>query len=166
MTYLPFCKVKFKTSEKPHVIPHTAMAELWSCTQESTMPVLHIIGHDRAQGYCIFYPQSLGIKYHTRRRNLQTVNVHDHLKKLFPAFEKPAHSSDLASQFLQDCSYSRSVWLGTRALNWLPTSVSPSTKTFSSGSMLFITWCFRPYFFYITKTKKPHPKPTNQTKQT
>lgn len=80
MTYLLFCKVKFKVPKKASCNhPHTAMFELWSCTQESTTSVLHIIGHDRAQGYSVFYPQNLGIKYHTRR-NLLRVNVHDHLK--------------------------------------------------------------------------------------
>lgn len=149
MTYLPFCKVKLKYSEKPHVITPTVLClnSAWSCTQESTMPVLPIIGHGRSQGYCIFYPQNLGTKHHRRRRNLWTANVHNHLRS-DPCFWETCTILRLGkSSFLQDCSYLRLVWLGTRALNWLPTNSPSLPRTFSSGNTLFITWCFRPCFF-------------------
>lgn len=162
VSYLPSCKVKFKLSEKPQVITST-LPHLWFFTQDNAMPILYVTGHDRTQGYWIFYPQNLVLNTTQEEIYEQQIFTTPLAVSCFWktwAFLRFGKSvSCKAAQTRGQCDWEQKHWTGCH----------PVTLLFLKHSALvtlFITWCFRPYFFYITKTKTNKTNKKTQTLNT
>lgn len=84
MTYLPFCKVMFKSPEKSHII--TPTVHVWTLVLHTRQYKI-VLHHNRSwQNSRLLRLLStklkleFGTKHHIRRRNLWTANGHNVLK--------------------------------------------------------------------------------------